>query len=248
MLVIRRKPYLRMSNQIQILNTAIKTDKEGRNSLNYLHKASGGDNKHRPSIWAENQQTKDIAQKLSEAGIPALVMVKGGKAPGTYVCKQLVYTYAMWLSPEFHIQVVNAYDALANGRLEELRIETQRISDRNEARLESPVLTDAVKLVRESLGKEVSFFHYSAEFDMINRIVLGQSSKSYKEDHGLSKTDPIRDELTPLQISCVKYLQRNNAALIDIGMSFDDRKESLKKLFSTRFLPNLVKELTQIEG
>jgi len=104
---------------LYVSDTPIRTDADGRYCLNDLHRAAGGENKHRPSLWAENQQAKDLIAALeAEAGIPALVSVKGGVQQGTYVAKELVYAYAMWISPAFHLKVIRAYDASVSSRPE----------------------------------------------------------------------------------------------------------------------------------
>lgn len=105
------------TNSLIVAGVGISQDAEGRFSLNDFHKAAGGENRHRPSLWAENQQTKDlIAEIESGAGIPALVSRARGLSQGTYVCKELVYAYAMWISPSFHLAVIRAYDAMVTGQ------------------------------------------------------------------------------------------------------------------------------------
>jgi anti-repressor protein len=101
-----------------VANTTIRQDADGRYCLNDLHRAAGGEQRHRPAYWLENQQTKELAAEISnesKAGIPALAVVHGGAGRGTYVAKELVYAYAMWISPKFHLQVIRAYDAMVTG-------------------------------------------------------------------------------------------------------------------------------------
>lgn len=101
-----------MKGELIVADVGIKQDTEGRYCLNDLHRAAGGENKHRPSLWINNQQTKDLIEEVGKAGIPALETNHGGSTPGTFVCKELVYAYAMWISAAFHLKVIRAYDAM----------------------------------------------------------------------------------------------------------------------------------------
>lgn len=99
---------------IVIADVAIRTDAEGRYCLNDLHRASGGNPVNRPGEWLRNKQTQQLVAELGGAGISAgpVNTVNDGVNNGTFVAKELVYAYAMWISPTFHLKVIRAYDAL----------------------------------------------------------------------------------------------------------------------------------------
>lgn len=96
---------------ISIAGVEIRRDTEGRYSLNDLHKAAGNKDRHAPALWLRNQQTKDLVMEITDIRNPISV-VRGGITQGTFVCKELVYAYAMWISPKFHLQVIRAYDQM----------------------------------------------------------------------------------------------------------------------------------------
>ena len=102
-----------MNLAFNIAETGIRQDAQGRFCLNDLHRAAGAQSKHRPSRWVENQQTRSLAQEISKAGIPALVSIKGGTSPGVFAVRELVIAYAAWISPAFHVKVLQVFLAAA---------------------------------------------------------------------------------------------------------------------------------------
>ena len=76
-------------------------DSAGRYCLNYLHKAAGGDPKHKVPNWLRLDSTHDLIDEIarvSDVRLAPASSVHGGANQGTYVCKELVYAYAMWLA------------------------------------------------------------------------------------------------------------------------------------------------------
>ena len=115
--------------ELIIANTKIRQDDEGRYCLNDCHRASGMSETKRPGNWLKNAQTVELIDELSSARIIAVPQnatteilvspvntINGGNDRGTYVVKELVYAYAMWISPAFHLKVIRAYDDLVQGK------------------------------------------------------------------------------------------------------------------------------------
>ena len=118
---------------LTILNSNIGM-KDGLYSLNDLHKASGGQDKHRPTFFLRLDNTKELIKEIDTENVRCVNMhiyesvrvVKGIQADrnsqGTFVCRELVYSYAMWISPRFQLMVILAFDSMVS--------EQQELSDR----------------------------------------------------------------------------------------------------------------------
>ncbi|RKS87318.1 KilA domain-containing protein [Orbus hercynius] len=220
---------------ISILNTKINQDKKGLFCINDIHKASGGENKHKPSYWLSNQQTKELIDEIiSDGGIPTSV-VKGGVKQGTYVCKELVYAYAMWINAKFHLHVIRTFD-------KSVQEDYQRKATRELARAEYRPMTDALKYELKSNGKEPKPYDFSNEANLINRLALGMTASKFKDIHDIGKNEPIRDHLTPCQIKCITDLQRANTAFIQLGMNYEERKTKLMEMFKRNHIIPLFEE------
>lgn len=99
-------------NELQILNQPIRI-LDGLYALNDFHKASGGADKHRPTRFIRNGQAQKLIREIGEGQKrPPIQSVPRGKNQGTWVCKELVYAYAMWISPAFSLKVIRAFDEL----------------------------------------------------------------------------------------------------------------------------------------
>ncbi len=107
-----------MSNQLTILETPISTF-ENLYSLNDLHKASGNEKRHQPALFLRLEQTKELINAIestiqncrvgNKSDLQICRSVKGGRNQGTYVCEELMLSYAMWISPKFHLTVLRTF-------------------------------------------------------------------------------------------------------------------------------------------
>lgn len=228
-----------------VANVIVRNDSEGRYHLNDLHKASGGEDKNKPSHWFNNKQTQELVELLNSRNSASLsVVTKDGRGGGTYVCKQLVYSYAMWLSAEFNLKVIEAYD----GIIQQERAEHDRVTSRQQARLEAPLMTKALQDARARQGKDSPPHVFSNDYDMIYRIVLGFPAKKYKVEQGIDDKTNLRDVLTLEQIKAVEALQRLNQSMHDLDYDFDKRKEKLHQVFMRNHAPDMIAEIERLNA
>ena len=197
-------------------------------------------------VESRHDSVKRTIERLVEAGaIDQPPLVDGPKAANQAVIKVYKigkrdsYVIVAQLSPTFTARLVDRWQEL------EAKEQSKALAaqSRQAARLEAPFLTDAVKLAHD----EPKHYHYSNEFNLINRIVLGMTSKKYRDEHELGKADAIRDHLTPCEIAAIEHLQRANTTMIEIGLGYEERKNKLNKLFVQRHQRKLLNEFKRLE-
>ncbi len=216
-----------MTNQLIISNTSIKQDTAGRYSLNDLHKASGGKKRHQPSDWLRLEQTNELIAEILKPEITGIktseiliaqnrevkdpaqkqppVMSKSGRYGGTYVCKELVYSYAMWISAAFSLKVIRAYDALVSSVMQKKPNFRQ-----STAKELIPLRQTAERLIAHGVGNIYPdiWKHVHAEF-------------------GVQHINELLPEQIPLAISYLdalegEYIPKRDALPEPVGITFTE--------------------------
>ena len=103
-------------NELTINAIDITTDDDGRYSLNDLHRAAGGLKRNEPNRFLRMDSVKETAQVLNaqNRGVNAIDRKSGRYGGGTWVCRELVYKYAMWVSADFEVKVIQTFDAVVS--------------------------------------------------------------------------------------------------------------------------------------
>nr|WP_161607116.1 KilA-N domain-containing protein [Myxococcus xanthus] len=110
-------------SSLTINDVAVNQDSNGRYCLNDLHRAAGLESRHRPAEFLRVPATAELVQELGQEGkygpahtFPVETVM--GRNGGTYVCRELVYAYAAWVSPAFHLRVLRTFDAVVTGQVQ----------------------------------------------------------------------------------------------------------------------------------
>lgn len=102
------------TNKVQVVSLrfdgeAVRKDKEGRFSLNDLHRMSGADPSKRPGSWIRSDSIQGLVEVLQDEIMPnagkrafEVLVSKKGNNGGTWAILGLAIAYTKFLSPEFH--------------------------------------------------------------------------------------------------------------------------------------------------
>ena len=128
---------MQTANHLTIANSEIR-QLDGLYSLNDLHQAAGGEARNKPANFMRLDTTQALVAEIQVSDMSlAEKTIHGGNNRGTYVVKELVYAYAMWINPAFHLKVIRAFDALQTGAVPPAPT--------------SPTMVDALGIYRDSV-------------------------------------------------------------------------------------------------
>lgn len=110
-----------------INNIEVTSNEDGLYSLADLWRGASNKRAKSPSEWMRYDSFASKVtylelyfESLCSTGNPVQQkqqVISKNEHGYTYVCKELVYSYAMWISDKYHFEVITAFDNLVNGRI-----------------------------------------------------------------------------------------------------------------------------------
>ena len=161
------------------------------------------------------------------------LIVKAGRYGGTYAHKDIAFHFAMWLSPEFQIYLINEFQRLKDDENNRLKLEWNL--QRTLAKVNYHIHTDAIKenLIPKEITKQQASFVYANEADLLNVALFGITAKEWRENN-IDKTGNIRDYATLEQLVVLSNMESINALLIQQNLSQNERLIQLNKVAITQ--------------
>jgi len=175
------------------------------------------------------------------------MIVKAGRYGGTYAHKDIAFHFAMWLSPEFQIYLINEFQRLKDDESNRLKLEWNL--QRTLSKINYRIHTDAIKdeIIPKIVTKEQAMFIYANEADLLNVALFGKTAKQWREQNP-HKEGNIRDFATLEQLVVLSNMESINALLIRQGLPQSNRLVQLNNVAITQ-MRSLVsnRELKRLE-
>jgi hypothetical protein len=161
------------------------------------------------------------------------LIVKAGRYGGTYAHKDIAFHFAMWLSPEFQIYLINEFQRLKDDENNRLKLEWNL--QRTLAKVNYHIHTDAIKenLIPKEITKQQASFVYANEADLLNVALFGITAKEWR-DSNPDKDGNIRDYATMEQLVVLSNMESINALLIRQGLTQSERLAQLNRVAITQ--------------
>jgi hypothetical protein len=155
------------------------------------------------------------------------LFVKAGRYGGTYAHKDIAFHFAMWLSPEFQIYLINEFQRLKEEEQKQLGWSAKRELTKINYRIH----TDAIKqnLIPKEISAVETSIVYASEADVLNVALFGMTAKQWR-DSNPKLIGNIRDYATINELICLANMENLNAVFINENIPQQERLIRLNKI------------------
>jgi len=172
-----------------------------------------------------NRFIMSVGQWIQRTKATGLI-VKAGRYGGTYAHKDIAFHFAMWLSPEFQIYLINEFQRLKEIENKDLGWNVSRILSKINYRIH----TDAIKekLIPKKLPATKIKQVYASEADVLNVALFGITAMEWRIKNS-DKEGNMRDYASLEQLVVLANLESINALFIRQQISQPERLKLLNQ-------------------
>lgn len=155
------------------------------------------------------------------------LLVKAGRYGGTYVHKDIAFHFAMWLSPQSQIYLINEFQRLKEDEQKQIGWSAKR----ELAKINYHIHTDAIKenLIPKEITQHQAAIIYANEADVLNMALFGKTAKQWRDANPKLKGN-MRDYAHINELICLSNLENINALLINEELTQTERALKLNKI------------------
>jgi hypothetical protein len=168
---------------------------------------------------------QDWVEKTGAVGLSA----SAGRYGGTYAHPDIAFEFAMWISPEFKVYLVQEFRRL---KTDEASRESHEWSfQRVLAKVNYRIHTDAIQehLIPPTLTGSHSSLVYATEADLLNVALFGKTVAEWREENAKLPGN-MRDHATLEQLVVLSNLESLNSVLIHQGLPAKERLQQLNAI------------------
>lgn len=155
------------------------------------------------------------------------ILVKSGRYGGTFAHKDIAFHFAMWLSPEFQIYLVQEFQRLKK----EEQIGLGWTVKRELAKMNYHIHTSAIRefIVPKLIQKTMIHHVYANEADVLNMALFGRTAREWRDENP-TLSGNMRDYASINELICLSNLENINALLIEEKIPQAERLLRLNQL------------------
>lgn len=148
-----------------------------------------------------------------------------GRYGGTFAHADIAFEFAMWISPEFKVYLVQEFRRLKS---EEASRESHEWSfQRTLAKVNYRIHTDAIQAhLPSALTRAQISFVYASEADLLNVALFGKTAAEWRAENPKLPGN-MRDHATLEQLVVLSNMESLNSVLIHQGLAAHERLQQL---------------------